>query len=249
MPAAWRLAADLATVGVFALGLGATAVRADEGAALALVGLAMALDGLDGALARRAGGPTRHGAALDAVADLAAFGLAPVALVLGAAGRHPSSVPALELGGAADLLALCAFLAAASVRLARAARRGPRTEAAGYRGLPMPAAASLLLGLTLALDVRPWLAAAVVAWLAIGARPYPTPRELWRVARPPVLAIGLIAAAAATTSPAAAMLLAAVPFAAWPWWRAALLTLRAGVAHFSGRPAARDAPAGPLRRS
>src|SRR5271165_3493826 len=79
---AWRWAANAATLCIAGLGLLAVAWRGSGTFAAGLIVLAALVDGADGALARRAGGPTRAGAVLDIVGDFTAFGLAPSALAL-----------------------------------------------------------------------------------------------------------------------------------------------------------------------
>src|SRR3954454_7743355 len=78
----WRAAANTATLCVLAAGLATFAVRRDLFLSLALLALSTGLDGVDGLLARRAGGPSAGGALLDLAADLVAFGVAPAAILL-----------------------------------------------------------------------------------------------------------------------------------------------------------------------
>jgi phosphatidylserine synthase len=210
-PSPLRLAAHLATLGVFACGLLALAAHGDPLWVLAWMALATALDGLDGWLARRAGGPTLAGALLDLLGDLAAFGLAPAGLVLG---QHPPD-PWLAV-------ALLGFLAAALFRLVRSVRRFRGQHALGYLGLPMPAAGWLLASLALRLTRLPALVLAILALslLAASSRPYPSPGWLWRQARRPALASVAAAGLAAPLDWGGAILLLALVYAAFPLYAA-----------------------------
>jgi phosphatidylserine synthase len=207
-----RLAAHLATLGVLAAGLLALAARADPLWVLAWMALATGLDGLDGWLARRAGGPTRAGALLDLLADLVAFGLAPASLVLS---HHP---PNLWLD-----TALIAFLAAALFRLVRSVRLFRGQHALGYLGLPMPAAGWLLAGLALEVTSLPGLVLAILALslLAASPWPYPSPGWLWRQARRPAVASVAAAGLAAPLDWGGAVLLLALVYAGFPLYAAA----------------------------
>jgi len=106
--------------------------------------LALLLDGLDGWTARRWGAVSRYGRWLDALADGFSFGLFPALLVAKPGG-------ALVVVGAV-------YLGAALVRLARfAAQPGDRPV---FRGLPVPAAAVIIIALEFLL---------AVAWQVSGA--------------------------------------------------------------------------------
>jgi len=202
-PAAlWRAAANTATLSVLAVGVATVAARRDLWLALALLALATALDGVDGALARRAGGPSAGGAWLDLAADLVAFGLAPAAILLD---RVPNA--GWPLGAA-----LAVFLAAALARLLRSCRHHRRPNPVGYTGHPMPACGWALIGLALNIAGPLILPLAIISLsaLAISKRPYPSPAWMWHHARLPA-AIVLAAALAATpfSLPVALMVLSA----------------------------------------
>jgi phosphatidylserine synthase len=222
-----RLAAHLATLGVLAAGLLALAARADPLWVLAWMAFATALDGLDGWLARRAGGPTLLGALLDLFGDLVAFALAPISLLLS---RHS---PDRWLAAA-----LLVFLAAALFRLVRSVRRYRGQHALGYLGLPMPAAGWLLAGLALKLTLPPALVLAVLllSLLAASPLPYPSPRWLWRQARHPALASVAAAGLAAPLGWSGAVLLLALVYAAFPLYA----TVRAWLGRSALLPAAQD---------
>lgn len=216
--AAWRWAANGVTICILALGLAATAVAlwpaGSRSLAAGLVVVAALVDGADGALARRAGGPTRTGAVLDVLADLSAFGLAPVAIAAASgAAQAPSGVwlvwPALAV-----------YLAAGAWRLVRSARLALRKPAGLYVGLPMPTAGCLLAGLALNLP-GVWVAAGVllISLLAVSRRPYPSVPWMWR--RRPASLVGFVAAAAVVlvVAPPLGLLFAAGVCAAYPWVR------------------------------
>lgn len=103
------------------------------GLAAALVVLAATLDGIDGPLARRAGGDRTFGAQLDSLADLLCFCVVPASTLYHVTGDQPR---------------LIAALASALVVLTGAWRlaRFPLVQAQGYFvGLPTPAAGCLLM--------------------------------------------------------------------------------------------------------
>ncbi len=224
--AAWRWAANGVTVCILGLGLlatllaaaGATAVRGSGPMAMILIVLAALIDGADGALARRAGGPTRAGAILDILADLAAFGLAPATLAMaaavsGAAPRPPQTVWLL-------VLALDVYLAAALWRLVRSVRLALSKPAGLYVGLPMPTCGCLLTGL--ALNLPPiWLipAVLVISLLAVSRRPYPSVPWMWQRRPAGLLAFVAVTAVVMALSPRAGLLLAAAVCAVYPWIR------------------------------
>jgi CDP-diacylglycerol--serine O-phosphatidyltransferase len=98
------------------------------------------LDGLDGIVARVSRGATRFGVELDSLADLITFGLAPAIMVY--------SFRLKDLGKWGWVLGFV-FVMCGAFRLARynlGAKTGPRD---GFEGLPIPAAASLLVAYTL----------------------------------------------------------------------------------------------------
>ena len=224
----WRASADLTTILVLVMGLGAIAQRLHLSIAIVALWIGALLDGVDGMLARRAGGPTAHGALLDVIADWVAFGLAPVILIL-------THLPF----GSAEWVALTIYLLAALGRLVRsclsfAAKHGY------YIGLPMPAVGGLLLGMVFTLRVVPIpLSAVLVSALAVSWISYPTLG--WLRKRRPWLLAGMIilAAAASFLSPWMGLLLVASGYAAWPWlqrMRNAVLPLNSDSACRRDRP-------------
>ena len=220
---AWRWAANAVTVCIFALGLLAAALamagRANSQLAAAIIVLAALVDGTDGALARRAGGPTRAGALLDVAADLTAFGLAPAALATAnaagasAVARAPGSVWLL-------VLALGVYLAAALWRLVRSARLALSKPAEFFVGLPMPTAGCLVAGLALNLPAV-WVGAALlfISALAVSRRAYPSVPWMWQERRASLLAFIVVSALIVALSPAAGLLISSSLCAAYPWLR------------------------------
>src|SRR5579859_1050501 len=206
--AAWRWAANGATLCIAGLGLLAVGWRGSSVVAAGLIVLAALVDGADGALARRAGGPTRAGAALDIVGDFTAFGVAPAALSLTRAPAHPWPL----------VMALRLFLAAALARLIRSASLVLSKPAGLYVGLPMPTAGCLVAGLALSLPAA-WVAAAVLVTsaLAISRRPYPSVPWLWQRRRASLFIFLALTAAVAVWSPHAGLLFGAVACAGYPW--------------------------------
>ena len=132
-------------ISILALCAGLTAIRmAVEGRfgwAVALIGMAAALDGIDGRLARMLKTESAIGAELDSLCDLVNFGVTP-ALVLYYWGLREDT----SLGWIAVLIyAVCCML-----RLARfnVGNRMPEGEEKpkGFVGVPSPAGAMLALG-------------------------------------------------------------------------------------------------------
>jgi len=205
---AWRLAANLTTLAVLGTGLMAIGAHASTLHALGLMGLATGLDGLDGWLARRAGGPRLSGAALDLLADMAAFGLAPTVLIL-------TRLPA---AGWLLWLALGAYLCAALARLVRSCRNHARPSPVGYVGLPMPACGWLLSAAALSLGEHAWLSMAAlgISGLAVSRRLYPSPKWMWSKARGPMLSVAAAAALAALEAWPAGLLVASTAYAIYP---------------------------------
>lgn len=146
--------ADGATVGVGLLGGAAVLARQDTALAVLVVGAAALMDAFDGGLARRAGGPTRRGVVLDAVADLIAFAVAPAAIVLIAhlqpallSGTNaPAGVGHAGLSTAGPVAAGAVAVIGGSIVRARRNLSGPSGAPLGwFKGLPMPAVAGLYL--------------------------------------------------------------------------------------------------------
>jgi phosphatidylserine synthase len=205
----WRIAADLVTGGVFTCGVLAITSREDPARLVTLVVVAALLDGVDGALARRAGGPSAHGAALDVLADMTAFGVAPVVLVL--------MKPQLGSSSAVVLALLAVYLLASLYRLIRSGRAYQRYSRA-YCGLPMPVAGTLLMGMGLALPI-PLLVTgtALVSLLVVTRQPYPIMAWMWHNERFFLVALMVLGLILFPISQALALLLASGSYAVYPW--------------------------------
>ncbi len=123
------IGADALTFAGLATGLaGAACIALDAlGAALALVALSRALDGLDGAVARASRRPTDRGGFLDITCDFAFYGAVPLAF----AARDPAhALPAAGLLFAFYVNG-ATFLAFAAV----AAKRGLETTGRGLKSI------------------------------------------------------------------------------------------------------------------
>lgn len=140
-------------VTALALCSGLTAIRfAIEGSwgqALAFIGVAAVLDGMDGRIARSLRAQTRFGAELDSLSDVVAFGVAPAITV------HLWGLQAWPRLGWLFALAYAVCMA---LRLARFNARidvedQPHKSAGYLTGVPAPAGAAVLL-----LPILLWLA-------------------------------------------------------------------------------------------
>ena len=122
------LGADAATVAGLGLGLAAAGaiVAGHCGGGLALLLVSRLADGLDGALARRAG-PTDRGAFLDIVFDCVFYGAVPLAFAL-------ADPAANALAAAVLLMSFYANGASFLCFAIMAQRRGLRTDARGRKG-------------------------------------------------------------------------------------------------------------------
>jgi len=120
---------DQVTIAGFVLGAAALPALAlgSFGAALALIGLNRLADGLDGAMARRAG-PTDRGAFLDITLDFVFYALVPLGFALADPARN--ALPAAALT-AAFVGTGSSFLAFAAL----AARRGITAQAYPAKGI------------------------------------------------------------------------------------------------------------------
>lgn len=111
------------------------ALRGEYETAAPLIGIAYALDALDGRIARMTGTESDFGLQLDSLADVISFGIAPAVL------SYAWGLQALgRLGWAAGFM----FVACAAMRLARfnviSAKGGDKRY---YVGMPSPAAAAV----------------------------------------------------------------------------------------------------------
>ena len=110
-----------------------------ETAAIAIL-ISCLLDGLDGKIARFTHTTTQFGTEFDSLSDLVAFGVAPAVLAF---------QWALEPFGRLGWLACFMYLICGALRLARLNVQKETLEAKYFKGLPIPAAASLIASLFL----------------------------------------------------------------------------------------------------
>jgi CDP-diacylglycerol--serine O-phosphatidyltransferase len=161
-------------VSIMALCSGLTAIRyaiaGNFTFAVLLIGVAAALDGLDGRLARMLKSESAIGAELDSLCDFVNFGVTP-ALVLYMWGLRPET----SLGWIAVLVyAVCCMLRLARFNVGHKATVGEAAEKTSFIGVPSPAGALLVLSplyLSFATDraLHP-LPILVAVWMvAIGA--------------------------------------------------------------------------------
>jgi CDP-diacylglycerol--serine O-phosphatidyltransferase len=108
-------------------------------AAWAIV-LANIFDGLDGWIARLTNTTTRFGIELDSLSDLVAFGVAPSVMIY-----SWSLAPFGRLGWAAAFL----FVACGALRLARFNVQTGAPGSKAFKGMPIPAAATILSSLVI----------------------------------------------------------------------------------------------------
>jgi CDP-diacylglycerol--serine O-phosphatidyltransferase len=120
-----------------------------------LIFLALLFDTLDGRLARLARRTTEFGGQLDSLSDMVSFGLAPAMLMLALLSRQLEGewlvTPLGDTFGRAAWIMAAMFVACAALRLARYnVENEPGEQRRNYfKGLPTPAAASLLASLVI----------------------------------------------------------------------------------------------------
>ncbi|MBL9050353.1 MAG: CDP-diacylglycerol--serine O-phosphatidyltransferase [Tabrizicola sp.] len=161
-------------VSIMALCSGLTAIRyaiaGNFTLAVLLIGVAAALDGLDGRLARMLKSESAIGAELDSLCDFVNFGVTP-ALVLYLWGLRPET----SLGWIAVLVyVVCCMLRLARFNVGSKVALGEAAEKTVFIGVPSPAGALLVLSplyLSFATDTALHVPPVVVAaWMvAIGA--------------------------------------------------------------------------------
>lgn len=132
-------------VSILALCAGLTAIRfafsGEYTMAVLLIGVAAALDGLDGRLARMLKSESAIGAELDSLGDFVNFGVTP-ALVLYLWGLRPDT----SLGWIAVLVyVICAMLRLARFNVGNKVIEGEAAEKTSFIGVPSPAGAMLVL--------------------------------------------------------------------------------------------------------
>ncbi|UCG33633.1 MAG: phosphatidylcholine/phosphatidylserine synthase [Phycisphaerales bacterium] len=120
-----------------------------------LIFLAMLFDTLDGRLARLARRTTEFGGQLDSISDMVSFGLAPAMLMLALLSRQLEGewlvTPLGDTFGRAAWITAAMFVGCAALRLARYnVENEPGEQRRNYfKGLPTPAAASVLASLVI----------------------------------------------------------------------------------------------------
>ncbi|MEZ0387034.1 MAG: CDP-diacylglycerol--serine O-phosphatidyltransferase [Verrucomicrobium sp.] len=119
--------------------------------AIGFILVACVFELLDGRLARMSGQSSDFGREFDSLADIVSFGMAPALLV------HDIVLAEFEktMGGVGWLIA-CIYLVCGAMRLARfnclAAIETPETKSSkSFRGCPIPAAAGVIVSLTMTL--------------------------------------------------------------------------------------------------
>ena len=98
------------------------------------------LDGLDGRIARVTRTTSQFGVEYDSLADLVAFGVAPAALAFSWA---------MAPTGRFGWLAACLYIACGALRLARFNVQSEKKRSTHFSGLPIPAAAGLIVSIVL----------------------------------------------------------------------------------------------------
>jgi CDP-diacylglycerol---serine O-phosphatidyltransferase len=194
------------------------------------IGFAVALDGLDGRIARMTNTTSEFGRELDSLADVTSFGIAPaiLAYMWGVQFVDPHVGPRMvdQLQRAGKFLVFL-FLVCGAVRLARFnVQKNPKPKNPGapnrkyFVGLPIPAAAGMVAAVVFAFDSYPlidfipavlWLALlALLSFLMISTWRYWSFKEL-NLLRP--------------RSPLILVLMGAVIYAIWNWSQPVLLTM------------------------
>lgn len=120
----------------------------------ALVVLGMIFDCFDGLLARMTRNTTDFGGQLDSLADVVTSGLAPAVLMVAFLTQTLSvdlSPVSHDIVGRAAWIAAAVYLACAAIRLARYNVEHAQSghDGRGFRGLPSPGAAGVIVGLLL----------------------------------------------------------------------------------------------------
>lgn len=113
--------------------------------AIWLILAACVFDVLDGRLARFSGQDSEFGREFDSLADIVSFGIAPALLV------HDIVLVEFPWGGLGWIIA-CFYLVCGATRLARfncIAAKEVKGASKGFRGCPIPAAAGVIVSLTL----------------------------------------------------------------------------------------------------
>ncbi len=142
-----------------------------------MIALAILLDGLDGILARRYGGPHERGMQVDSLADTISFCAAPALAIY--AGYHMDSG---GLDAQVSIIVPLLYVFLGIVRLSAFSREGYALPY--FRGLPTPSASLILLSSILIIGkggfpVVSWLGlgiAALISVMMVSPLKYPKPR-------------------------------------------------------------------------
>lgn len=163
--------------------------------AIGLILIACVFDLLDGRFARMSGQSSDFGREFDSLADIVSFGIAPALLV------HDIVLAEFEqsLGGLGWLIA-CVYLVCGAMRLARfncLAAIEDGTSSKSFRGCPIPAAAGVIVSLTMFLlwldganrEIGRWKYAlpvlmVLLSYLMVSSIEYPSFKAInWRTRR------------------------------------------------------------------
>jgi len=163
--------------------------------AIGLILLACVFDLLDGRLARMSGQSSEFGREFDSLADIVSFGIAPALLV------HDIVLAEFEhtVGGLGWLIA-CIYLVCGAMRLARfncLAALNIGQSSTSFRGCPIPAAAGVIVSLTMFLlwldgenrEVGRWKYAlpvlmVLLSYLMVSSIEYPSFKSInWKTRR------------------------------------------------------------------
>lgn len=115
--------------------------------AIGLILTACLFDALDGRLARLSGQSSDFGREFDSLADIVSFGIAPALLV-----HDIVLAEFVQTYGGLGWLIACIYLVCGAMRLARfncLAIRGAEGSSTSFRGCPIPAAAGVIVSLTM----------------------------------------------------------------------------------------------------
>jgi phosphatidylserine synthase len=179
----WRVFANLATAGNAVLGVGAIlyVLAGNKPWAMLLIVFAIGLDGLDGMLSRRSGGPGgRSGRVADSVADAITFGVAPGFLIA----VHTSATGTWQPWTMLAVLLAAIYGAAAIARLTYFTARA--FERSSFLGVPTPQSALAIIVVILFHDTPAFqsvapvgvlVGTAIVSVMMVVPVPYPKIRR------------------------------------------------------------------------
>lgn len=115
--------------------------------------LAAIADFMDGAVARALRAETEFGAVFDSLSDAVTFGVAPCVLTLKTMAVDPEAEISMLVTSGAMVFSICGILRLVRFSVAKQAPKSELPEMAAFKkhfeGLPIPAAASMVLSMTL----------------------------------------------------------------------------------------------------